>query len=105
MTLVITPRAETPHGEQAQAEEIVRRNAGELANSELWSFEVKDGALVAKAYDGAAAGADSNPVQYWGTDGVATEKDRSSGTSAAQNVNAVAAIAAAPQIAMPTLIP
>lgn len=50
-----------------------RRRAGELANSELWSFEVKDGKLVAKAYDGASAGADSNPVQYWGTDGVATE--------------------------------
>ncbi len=52
---------------------VARRNAGELANSELWSFEVKGGKLVAHAYDGAAAGADSNPVQFWGTDGVATE--------------------------------
>ncbi len=50
-----------------------RRNAGELANSELWTFEVRGKELIAKAYDGAAAGADSNPVQYWGTDGVATE--------------------------------
>ncbi len=47
---------------------MLRRNVGSLANSELWSWQIRNGKLIPSAF-GAEAGSDdeSNALQLWST--------------------------------------
>jgi len=53
----------------------MEQNAGDLVNSELWTYKIEDGKMKPKAY-GAEAGSEteSNPVQLWSTVGLSTMK-------------------------------